>query len=50
MQAYRDSFDAQVAMSPAMVQGSVPGHIDRWSADPDVLAWKMPGAGPLVRF
>ena len=44
-QAYRDSFDAQVAMFPAMVQGSVPGHIARWSADPDVLAWKMPGAG-----
>ena len=44
-QAYRDSFDAQVAMFPAMVQGCVPSYIERYSALPEVLAWKMPGAG-----
>ena len=43
--AYRDSFDAQVAMFPAMVQGSVQSYIDQYSALADVLAWKMPGAG-----
>lgn len=44
-QAYKDSFDAQVAMFPAMVQGSVQSYIDKYSALADVLAWKMPGAG-----
>ena len=43
--AYRASFDAQVAMFPAMVQGSVPRYIRDYSALPEVLAWKMPGAG-----
>ena len=43
--AYKASFDAQVAMFPAMVQGTVQSHIDRCSALPGVLAWKMPGAG-----
>ena len=43
--AYKASFDAQVAMFPAMIQGCVPGFIDKYSAIPDVLAWKMPGAG-----
>ena len=43
--AYRDSFDAQVAMFPAMIQGSVQSYIDKYSAMPEVLAWKMPGAG-----
>ena len=43
--AYRASFDAQVAMFPAMVQGSVPRYIEKYSALPEVLAWKMPGAG-----
>jgi cytidyltransferase-like protein len=43
--AYRASFEAQVAMFPAMIQGPVQTHIDRWSSEPDVLAWKMPGAG-----
>ena len=43
--AYRASFDAQVAMFPAMVQGSVPRYIREYSAMPEVLAWKMPGAG-----
>ena len=43
--AYRDSFDAQVAMFPAMIQGSVQSYIDKYSTMPEVLAWKMPGAG-----
>ena len=43
--AYRDSFNAQVAMFPAMIQGSVQSFIDKYSALSDVLAWKMPGAG-----
>ena len=43
--AYKASFDAQVAMFPAMIQGTVQQYIDRYSALPDVLAWKMPGAG-----
>ena len=47
-QAYCDSFDAQVAMSPAMMQGGVPYYIEKYRDF--VLAWKMPGAGPLVRF
>lgn len=54
-QAYLDSFHAQVAMFPGMINPSINGascaeasvqpHIDKWSALPDVLAWKMPGAG-----
>lgn len=43
--AYKASFEAQVAMFPAMIQGCVQGYIDRYSAMPGVLAWKMPGAG-----
>lgn len=43
--AYKASFDAQVAMFPAMIQGCVPVYIDKWSQVPGVLAWKMPGAG-----
>ena len=43
--AYNDSFNAQVAMFPAMIQGSVQEYIDKYSAMEDVLAWKMPGAG-----
>lgn len=43
--AYRDSFVAQVAMFPAMIQGCVQSYIDRYGAMEDVLAWKMPGAG-----
>ena len=43
--SYRASFDAQVAMFPAMVQGCVQEYIDRYSVMPEVLAWKMPGAG-----
>ena len=43
--AYKASFDAQVAMFPAMIQGCVQQYIDRYSVYPEVLAWKMPGAG-----
>jgi galactokinase/mevalonate kinase-like predicted kinase len=43
--AYRASFDAQVAMFPAMIQPGVQDYIDRYSAMPGVMAWKMPGAG-----
>lgn len=43
--AYNDSFNAQVAMFPAMIQGSVQEYIDKYSAMEEVLAWKMPGAG-----
>ncbi len=43
--AYKASFEAQVAMFPAMVQGSVQEYIDKYSALPGVRAWKMPGAG-----
>ena len=43
--AYRDSFEAQVAMFPAMIQGCVQSYIDKYSAMEDVQAWKMPGAG-----
>ncbi len=43
--AYKASFDAQVAMFPAMIQGCVQSFIDKYSAMDDVLAWKMPGAG-----
>ena len=42
---FRKSFDAQVAMFPAMIQGSVQSYIDKYSSIGDVLAWKMPGAG-----
>ena len=43
--AYRASFEAQVGMFPAMIQGRVQEHIDYWSGESGVLAWKMPGAG-----
>ncbi len=43
--AYRASFEAQVALFPAMIQGPVQPCIDRWSKEKDVLAWKLPGAG-----
>ena len=41
--AYRDSFNAQVDMFPAMVQGCVPWYIEQYKDS--VLAYKMPGAG-----
>ena len=43
--AFMASFDAQVAMFPAMIQGCVQGFIDEYSVLPEVYAWKMPGAG-----
>ena len=41
--AYKASFEAQVAMFPAMIQGCVQSYIDEYKDC--VLAWKMPGAG-----
>ena len=41
--AFRDSFEAQVAMFPAMIQPGVQDYIDKYRDS--VLAWKMPGAG-----
>ena len=53
--AYLASFNAQTAMFPGMITPSINGrvceeasvqpYIDRYSALPEVLAWKMPGAG-----
>ena len=59
--AYKASFEAQVAMFPGMIHPSlecrveslesvekvesIQDFIDKWSAVPGVLAWKMPGAG-----
>jgi len=43
--AYNDSFNAQVAMFPAMIQGNVQHYIDKYASMKEVLAWKMPGAG-----
>ncbi|MBR2204556.1 MAG: adenylyltransferase/cytidyltransferase family protein [Prevotella sp.] len=40
---YKASFDAQVAMFPAMIQGCVQDYIDKYRDE--VLAWKLPGAG-----
>ena len=41
--AFLDSFHAQTAMFPAMMQPGVEEHIDRWRDK--ALAWKMLGAG-----
>lgn len=41
--SFRDSFNAQVAMFPAMMQPGVQEHIDKWKDK--ALAWKMLGAG-----
>lgn len=41
--AYADSFRAQVAMFPAMIQGCVASYITQY--EHQVLAYKMPGAG-----
>ena len=41
--AYKASFEAQVAMFPAMIQGSVQSYINQYKNQ--VLAYKMPGAG-----
>lgn len=42
-QAYQDSFEAQIAMFPAMIQPGVQECIDTWKGR--ALAWKMAGAG-----
>ena len=42
-EAYRDSFNAQTALFPAMIQGCVPSYIQKY--EHQVLAYKMPGAG-----
>ena len=44
VKAYADSFAAQVAMFPAMMQPGVQEHIDKWKAR-GAKAWKMCGAG-----
>ena len=41
--AYKASFEAQVAMFPAMIQGSVHSYIEKY--EKQVMAYKMPGAG-----
>lgn len=41
--AYNASFEAQVAMFPAMIQGTVPSYIEKYKKL--VMAYKMPGAG-----
>ncbi len=41
--AFRDSFKAQIAMFPAMMQPGVQKYIDKWRDKS--LAWKMLGAG-----
>ena len=41
--AYRDSFEAQIAMFPAMMTEGVQEYIDTWRDK--ALAWKMAGAG-----
>lgn len=41
--AYSDSFNAQTAMFPAMIQGCVADYINAYKET--VLAYKMPGAG-----
>lgn len=43
--AYLASFQAQTILFPAMIQPGVQSYIDQYSSLPDVLAWKMPGAG-----
>lgn len=54
--AYRASFEAQIAMFPGMIRPTYIGHeeldnsyiqeaIEKYSQLEDVLAWKMPGAG-----
>lgn len=42
-EAYQDSFNAQIAMFPAMMQPGVQDFIDCWKDR--ALAWKMAGAG-----
>jgi cytidyltransferase-like protein len=41
--AYQDSFNAQISMFPAMIQGTVQRYIDKYKNS--VMAYKMSGAG-----
>ena len=41
--AYQDSFNAQISMFPAMIQGTVQSYIDKYKNS--VMAYKMSGAG-----
>lgn len=41
--SYNASFEAQIAMFPAMIQGCVPSYIEKYRKL--VMAYKMPGAG-----
>ncbi len=43
--AYQASFNAQITLFPAMIQTGVQDYINQYAPLPDVLAWKMPGAG-----
>ena len=43
--AFQASFEAQISMFPAMMQPGVQPFIDRYSSNPEVLAWKMAGSG-----
>lgn len=43
--AYLASFNAQLTLFPGMMQPGVQDYIDTYSSMPDVLAWKMTGAG-----
>ena len=43
--SYKASFEAQVAMFPAMIRDNVQSYIDKYGAEAGVMAWKMPGAG-----
>lgn len=43
--AYNASFNAQVAMFPAMIRDCVQSYIDKYKVKDGVMAWKMPGAG-----
>lgn len=49
LEAFAKSFDAsfkaQVAMFPAMIQNTVPQYIEKYSAEPGVMALKLTGAG-----
>lgn len=42
---FRDSFEAQITLFPAMIQPGVQDYIEQYSRMKDVFAWKMPGAG-----
>ena len=43
--SYKESFNAQTGMFPAMINDHVQSYIDRYSNEEGVIAWKMSGAG-----